>query len=91
MHHPVQMDIVLFHKFTQHKDLRRELLSTRNAELIEVRTTRGVLVFSSRTYMPPQNSDKDSFWGCGADGNGRNELGKALERLRKKLREEDRR
>jgi len=65
------MDIVLLHKFTQHKDLRRELLSTRNAELIE-------------------NSDKDAFWGCGADGKGKNELGKALERLRDQLRKEKR-
>ena len=29
-----------------------------------------------------QNSDKDAFWGCGADGKGKNELGKALVRLR---------
>ncbi|KAK7682516.1 hypothetical protein QCA50_014316 [Cerrena zonata] len=34
-----------------------------------------------------ENSDKDAFWGCGADGNGRNELGKALVRLRTSLRE----
>ena len=33
----VQMEIVIYHKFTQHKDLKRELLSTGNAELIEVR------------------------------------------------------
>ena len=31
------MDTVLFHKFTQHKDLKRELLGTGDAELIEVR------------------------------------------------------
>ena len=30
------MDTVLFHKFTQHKDLKRELLGTGDAELIEV-------------------------------------------------------
>ncbi|KAJ3808586.1 hypothetical protein F5876DRAFT_45717, partial [Lentinula aff. lateritia] len=29
-----------------------------------------------------QNSDTDSFWGNGPDGHGRNEFGKALERLR---------
>lgn len=34
-----------------------------------------------------QDSDKDAFWGVGPDGRGRNELGKALERLRSKLRE----
>jgi len=34
-----------------------------------------------------EDSDKDAFWGIGADGRGRNELGKALERLRTQLRE----
>ncbi|KIJ94264.1 hypothetical protein K443DRAFT_134796 [Laccaria amethystina LaAM-08-1] len=33
-----------------------------------------------------ENSDSDSFWGVGADGKGRNELGKALMGLRDKLR-----
>ncbi|KAF9001572.1 hypothetical protein BDQ17DRAFT_625617 [Cyathus striatus] len=33
-----------------------------------------------------ENSDQDSFWGIGSDGLGRNELGKALERLRINLR-----
>jgi ribA/ribD-fused uncharacterized protein len=33
-----------------------------------------------------EDSDKDSFWGIGADGRGRNELGKALERLRAQFR-----
>ncbi|KAF9002458.1 hypothetical protein BDQ17DRAFT_1409482, partial [Cyathus striatus] len=32
-----------------------------------------------------ENSDNDSFWGIGPNGSGRNELGKALERLRAKL------
>lgn len=31
------MNIVIYQKFTQHKDLKRELLATGNAELIEVR------------------------------------------------------
>ncbi|KDQ52777.1 hypothetical protein JAAARDRAFT_40058 [Jaapia argillacea MUCL 33604] len=60
------MDETLWHKFNQHEDLKQELLSTGDAELIE-------------------DSDKDSFWGVGADRKGRNELGKALERLREKL------
>ncbi|KAJ7614088.1 hypothetical protein FB45DRAFT_874242 [Roridomyces roridus] len=60
------MDLVLWHKFTQHESLKNELLATGDAELIE-------------------DSDKDSFWGIGADRRGRNELGKALERLRAKL------
>jgi len=33
-----------------------------------------------------EDSDKDSFWGVGADRKGRNELGKALGRLRTGLR-----
>jgi len=32
------MDTVILPQITQHKDLKRELLSTGNAELIEVRT-----------------------------------------------------
>jgi len=38
-----------------------------------------------------EDSDKDAFWGIGKDGKGRNELGKALERLRMKIRDEPRR
>ncbi|CAL1717321.1 unnamed protein product [Somion occarium] len=64
-----KMDEALYHKFTQHRSLYDELLSTGDAELIE-------------------NSDKDAFWGCGADGKGRNELGKALVRLRTLLRDQ---
>lgn len=63
-----KMEDVLWHKFTQHADLKAELLSTGNADLIEA-------------------SDKDGFWGWGPDRRGRNELGKALERLRARLRE----
>lgn len=62
-----KMDITLWHKFTQHPDLKAELLATGDAELVE-------------------DSDKDGFWGVGPDGRGRNELGKALERLRVELR-----
>ncbi|KAG7089293.1 hypothetical protein E1B28_010991 [Marasmius oreades] len=62
-----KMDIALQLKFTQHPDLKQELLTTGNAELVE-------------------DSDKDAFWGIGHDGSGRNELGKALERLRSQLR-----
>jgi len=61
------MEIAVWHKFTQDRDLKEELLATGDAELIE-------------------NSDKDAFWGCGADGKGKNELGKALVRLRAQLR-----
>ncbi|KAE9399603.1 DUF1768-domain-containing protein [Gymnopus androsaceus JB14] len=65
-----KMDETIYHKFTQHKDLKKELLDTGDAELVEV----------------SEDSDKDSFWGIGPDGQGRNELGKALERLRTRLR-----
>lgn len=37
-----------------------------------------------------EDSPVDSFWGCGADRKGRNELGKALMRLRDKLRRQSR-
>ena len=32
-----------------------------------------------------ENSPRDYFWGCGKDGNGRNELGKMLMRVRQEL------
>jgi ribA/ribD-fused uncharacterized protein len=35
-----------------------------------------------------EDSPWDSFWGTGRDGNGRNEMGKILTRLRKELRDE---
>ncbi|KAJ7757548.1 hypothetical protein B0H16DRAFT_1537025 [Mycena metata] len=59
----LQMDIVLWLKFTQHEDLKQELLGTGNAELVE----------------------KTPFWGTGKNNQERNELGKALERLRTRL------
>ncbi|KAG6330964.1 hypothetical protein ID866_8125 [Astraeus odoratus] len=34
-----------------------------------------------------EDSDKDAFWGVGPDGNGENQLGKALQRLRQTLRD----
>lgn len=33
-----------------------------------------------------ENAPRDYFWGCGADGSGRNELGKALMSVREQLR-----
>lgn len=77
------MDLALWHKFTQHQDLKNELLSTGDAELVEV----GINMYSRIDLLTcDQDSDKDAFWGVGPDGNGRNELGKALERLRIQLR-----
>lgn len=63
------MDFVLWHKFSQNRHLKEELLSTGDAELVE-------------------DSDKDSFWGIGVERKGQNQLGKALVRLRTKLRDE---
>ena len=80
------MDAAIWHKFTQHKDLRDELLATGDADLIEVRYRDPSHLISATLTLKIQNSDKDAFWGCGADGKGKNELGKALVRLRAKLR-----
>ncbi|KAF8890344.1 DUF1768-domain-containing protein [Mucidula mucida] len=63
-----KMEETVFLKFTQHEDLKDELLRTGNAELIE-------------------DSPVDSFWGVGSDGKGRNELGKALMRIRDRIRQ----
>ncbi|KAJ7110380.1 DUF1768-domain-containing protein, partial [Mycena crocata] len=63
-----KMEIVVWLKFTQHADLKQELLDTGDAELVE-------------------DSAEDAFWGIGKDGKGKNELGKALERLRSQLRQ----
>jgi len=62
-----KMNETLCLKFTQHRNLMEELLSTGDAQLIE-------------------DSPVDSFWGVGRNGDGRNELGKALVRLRSLLR-----
>ncbi|KAG9030062.1 hypothetical protein FRB95_004596 [Tulasnella sp. JGI-2019a] len=64
------MDLVILHKFEQHDELRKELLSTGDADLVE------------------DAGANDAFWGNGADGKGRNELGKALMRLRDHFRKE---
>jgi len=61
------MELALHLKFEQHPPIRRELLSTGDAFLVE------------------DAGADDDFWGNGADGNGRNELGKALMRLRSRL------
>ncbi|KAK0236142.1 hypothetical protein EDD85DRAFT_631094 [Armillaria nabsnona] len=63
-----KMEVALYLKFTQHGDLKREILATGDAELVE-------------------DSPKDAFWGVGLDGRGRNELGKALVRVRERIRQ----
>ena len=54
-------------KFTQHADLRRILLETGDAEIVEHRA-------------------RDSYWGDGPDGSGKNMLGRMLMRVRDELR-----
>ncbi|KAG9004301.1 hypothetical protein FRB94_006816 [Tulasnella sp. JGI-2019a] len=58
------MDQVLYLKFSQNKKLKKQLLGTGNAVLVE------------------DSGNNDDFWGNGADGNGQNQLGLALMRLR---------
>ncbi|KAG8870351.1 hypothetical protein FRB97_009831 [Tulasnella sp. 331] len=58
------MEQVILHKFQQHPALKKQLLSTGDAKLIE------------------NAGANDAFWGNGADGKGRNELGIALMKLR---------
>ncbi|KAF8211020.1 hypothetical protein K438DRAFT_1569801 [Mycena galopus ATCC 62051] len=62
-----QMEITLWHKFSQNAELKKILLGTGDAELVHFAT--------------------GPFWGVGKDYNGRNEYGKALERVRNGLRE----
>jgi ribA/ribD-fused uncharacterized protein len=57
-------------KVLQHESIKKTLLSTGDAILVE------------DTY-------KDSYWGNGGDGSGRNQLGKTLMRIRKELMDED--
>jgi len=49
----IQMDESLYHKFTQHNDLRAELLATGDAELVEVG--------HSRCYDPSTEMDYIGF------------------------------
>lgn len=50
-------------KFTQHEDLRRQLLETGDATLVE-------------------HTERDSYWGDGGDGSGKNMLGRILMEVR---------
>lgn len=63
------MMIALRAKFTQHAELKKLLLSTGEAELVE-------------------DSPKDSFWGIGPLGDGKNQLGVLLMKLRAELAEQ---
>jgi len=61
------MRIALRAKFTQHEELRKRLLATGEALLIE-------------------DAPNDPYWGCGADGQGKNRLGCLLMETRTFLR-----
>lgn len=78
------MDTVLQAKFDQHRELCHMLLDTQGRDLMEASPVGSPMYVSSvdRIYARPQ---VDSFWGTGPDGRGRNELGKALMRLRDNL------
>ncbi|KAG8854083.1 hypothetical protein FRB96_007789 [Tulasnella sp. 330] len=83
------MDMVLYLKFTQHKSLKKELVRTGDAMLIEVERPKNQFYLSQRSnqfYRILQDAGvNDDFWGNGADGNGQNQLGLALMRLRDRL------
>lgn len=57
-------------KFSQHEDLRKILLATGNATIIE-------------------HTERDSYWGDGGDGSGKNMLGKILMSVREELRKKE--
>ncbi|KAF9266106.1 hypothetical protein L218DRAFT_996884 [Marasmius fiardii PR-910] len=71
------MEEVLMYKFRQHITLRAVLLGTGVSEEGEQRGRELV-------YM----DERDKFWGRAQDGVGRNELGKALMRVRERLKVE---
>ena len=81
------MDGILEAKFRQHRRARDLLLATGSVELIEASPVRAFEDPDSRQHNDP-SAQVDSFWGAGPSGDGRNELGKALMRLREKLRTE---
>jgi len=63
------LEEIVYLKFTQHPDLRDQLIVTHPAEL---------------AYHCPG----DTYWGVDDDGRGRNEIGKALMKVRDRLKRE---
>lgn len=96
------MEKVVKLKFTQHPLLKDELLATGDAPLVEVNpllyaspATPSILTSNDIqcfliVFLFSQAAAVDAFWGYGPDGKGKNELGKALVRLRKRFRDEER-
>lgn len=60
------MEEILYEKFSQNEEIKKVLLSTADAELVE-------------------HTDKDSYWGDGGNGSGKNMLGKLLMKIRERL------
>jgi len=73
------MDTVLYHKFTQHKDLKRELLATGDAELIEVGDLRPIQGYPTLTDETPRTRIKIRSGGVGQMERVRMNSGKHLD------------
>jgi predicted NAD-dependent protein-ADP-ribosyltransferase YbiA (DUF1768 family) len=84
------MEVTLWHKFTQHKSLKKMILETGERPITFVSTPPGVPLFTYHEslridkfwWLGTQMSDVDSFWGTGRDGHGKNYLGRTLEKTR---------
>jgi predicted NAD-dependent protein-ADP-ribosyltransferase YbiA (DUF1768 family) len=84
------MEKVLHLKFTQNQELRRRLLSTGSRKLIEDKKVCAcALQLDPHSFHLNIIFQNDTFWGAGADGTGRNELGNALMRVRTSLQNVD--
>ena len=67
-------------KFSQHNDLKKILLDTENAEIIEDNADGKHISFLNLIFT-------DSYWGNGPDGSGKNMLGKILMEVRNELKQ----
>ncbi|KZT28141.1 DUF1768-domain-containing protein, partial [Neolentinus lepideus HHB14362 ss-1] len=64
--------------FQENINLRTEVLMLKFTQHQDLKD----ILLSTGAAILVEDSPTDSFWGIGANGRGRNELGKALERLR---------
>jgi len=79
----IQMDGILWYKFVQHPSLLQQLLDTGDAEIINVHSWHSFYYVSpALTLVVAIQNTGHLLWGIGPKGDGPNELGKALERLR---------